>query len=238
MLNASDLVTVMNQCRVELTGVSDAQLKSTMFEVLDEFFRDTMSWQEEIVINVAPPAAQPTTPQGWQQALSYPITPVDGQIIALDGVTNTNGSFVGATMPMTGTAATQGDGNSTGAVVLLQSPPNQAQQYTVYVSKTVALPLTRDGYPIAPSWVLSKWHLAVKVGILGNLMNQKNKSYSDSKGALYNLTKFRQFIQNVRSAALRANTKGATAWRFPQSFRSTSQKGGVPVYGIGNDWSA
>lgn len=234
MLNPNDVNTVFNQCRVELTGVSEALLKSALFETLDEFFRDTSCWKEELTINVTPPASQPTTPQGWEQALSYPIAATEGQIIALDGVCNANGSPVRALLPMSGTAPTQM--GTSDAVVLLQDTPNQAQQYTVYVTKTVSLPLTRDNLPIAPAWVLQKWHLAIKAGILGMLQNQKNKSFSDLVGAKYNLAKFRQFVANARSAALRANTRGASAWRFPQSFRSVSQKGGVPTYGNGNDW--
>jgi hypothetical protein len=233
MLNPNDVNTVFNQCRVELTGVSEALLKSALFETLDEFFRDSSCWKEELTVNVAPPSPQPTTPQGWEQALSYPISPTEGQIIALDGVCNSNGSFVAATLPMSGTAASGLGGAD--AVLLLQGAPSQAQQYTVYVTKTVALPLTRDGLPAAPAWVLQKWHLAVKSGILGMLKNQKNKSYSDATGAKYNLSKFRQYVANVRSATLRANTRGASAWRFPQSFRSLSQKGGVPSYSTGNE---
>lgn len=224
MLNPSDIRTVMNQCRVELTGVSDALLRSVMYEVMDEFFRDTQSWKEAIPFNVTPLTATPSSPQAWDLALSYPIAPSEGQIIALDGVQHSNGTFTAALMPQVG-------------VVRLQNAPNTADTYTACVTKNVCLPLDREGFPIGPDWVLSRWHLAIKVGIMGNLMNQKNKSYSDDKGALYNLTKFRQFIANVRSAVLRGNTKGAQAWRFPQSFRTISQKGGVPVYGIGNDWS-
>lgn len=231
MLNPNDVSTVFNQCRVELTGVSEALLKAALFETLDEFFRDTSCWKEELTINVAPPVSTPTTPQAWEQALSYSISPVEGQIIALDGVCNASGSPVAALLPMSGTAATGLGGAD--AIVLLQGLPSMAQQYTVYVTKTVALPLTRDNLPIAPAWVLQKWHLAAKAGILGALQNQKNKSYSDTVGAKYNLSKFRQFIANVRSATLRANTRGASAWRFPQTFRSVSQKGGVPTYGSG-----
>lgn len=224
MFDPNDLRTVMDQCRVELTGVSDAMLKSMMYEVMDEIFRDTNSWKEAVPFNVAPPAQQPNTPQLLDRAVSYPIAVSEGQIIRLDGVINTNRSFIGALMPEVGT-------------VRLTHIPNFAQQYTAFVTKNIVLPLTRDGYPIGPEWLLKKWHLMVKHGIVGNLMNQKNKSYSDSKGALYNLQKYRQMIANLRSAVLRANTEGAAAWRFPQNFRSISQKGGVPVYATGNDWS-
>jgi len=224
MFDPRNLETVMNMCRVELTGVSDALLKATMFEVMDEFFRDTNSWREEIVFNVAPPATAPATPQQFQAATAYPITPSEGQIIRLDGVINGNRSQVAALMPEVG-------------VIHLTHVPNFAQQYTAFVTKNVSLPLTKDDYPIGPDWLLQKWHLAIKHGMIGYCMNQKNKSYSDIKGALYNLQKFRQFVANVRSAVLRANTIGAAAWRFPQQFRSISQKGGVPVYATGNDWS-
>lgn len=224
MLLNADVNTTLNQARVELTGISDAGLKAALFEVLDEFFRDTRSWKERVTVGVAPPATMPTTPAGWQQALSYPIAVSEGQIIALDGVLDSNGSGIGATMPEVDT-------------LLLQRQPNQAMQYFVCVSKTVSLPLTKDNLPIAPDWVLQKWHLVVKAGLLGTLMNQKNKSWSDAKGALYWLSKFRSGIQSVRSATLRANTTGATAWRFPQSFAARTQRGGVPVFGAGNDWN-
>ena len=225
MLDRNDIDTVINECRVELIGVSDAQLKSTMFEVMDEFFRDTRSWKEQIVFNVAPPATSPATQQQLATALTYPISPSEGQIVGLDGVFNNNGgTYVPAIMP---------DVEN----VLLAYLPNQASQYVACVWKNVSLPLTREGFPIAPQWVLQKWHIGIKEGMLGALMNQKNKSYSDPKGASYHLSKFRQFVQNVRTLTLRGNTYGAAAWRFPQSFQSRSQKGGVPVYGTGNDWS-
>lgn len=203
MLNHNDINTVMNQCRVELTGVSDAGLKAKMYEVMDEFFRDTSSWREQVPFNVIP------------TALTYDIVPSDGQIIRLDKVTDADGNFVPALMENIPT-------------VQLQHAPNQPLTYTATAVKNVVLPLTKDGFPMAPEWVLQKWHLAIKFGMIGALKNENNKSYSDKAGAAYNIGKFRQFVANVRSAVLRANTAGAQAWRFPQSFRATTQKGGVP----------
>lgn len=203
MLNPLDINVVMNQARVELTGVSDAGLKAKMYEAMEEFFRDTSSWREQIPFNVI------TT------ALAYTVVPAEGQIIRLEKVTDPGGYFVPALMEDIPT-------------VQLQNAPNQPVQYTATVTKNVCLPLTKDGYPIAPEWVLQKWHLAIKHGMIGMLKNENNKSYSDNKGAAYNLAKFRQMIANARSATLRANTAGAQAWRFPQSFRTTNQRGGVP----------
>ncbi len=212
MMNKQDINTVMNQCRVELTGVSDALLKSVMFEVLDEFFRDTSSWRETVDYTAIPDVA------------SYDLVVEEGQIIRLDCNYDANGSFVPALMRDIPT-------------LTLQHSLNTQQTLTAVVIKTVSLPLTSDGFPVAPDWVLQKWHLAIKHGMLGALKNQSNKSFSDGKGAVYNLAKFRQFIGNVRSAVLRANTAGASAWRFPQSFRAVSQKGGLPSIGSSNEWS-
>lgn len=211
MMNQRDIITVMNQCRVELTGVSDALLKSVMFEVLDEFFRDTSSWRETVDYTALP------------DVTSYDIVVEEGQIIRLDCNYDANGSFVPALMRDIPT-------------LTLQHALNTQQTLTAVVIKSVSLPLTSDGFPVAPEWVLQKWHLGIKHGMLGVLKNQSNKSFSDGKGAVYNLAKFRQFVGNVRSAVLRANTAGASAWRFPQSFRANTQKGGLPSIGSSNEW--
>lgn len=203
MLNPNDINTVMNQCRVELTGVSDALLKSQFYEVLDEFFRDTSSWRTQVTFTVIP------------DVTSYNITVDEGQIIRLDKVVDGSGSFVPALMADIPT-------------VVLQHAPNQQQEYNATVIESVSLPLDSKGFPVAPEWVLQKWHLAIKHGILGGLKNQGNKSFSDAPRAEYHLRKFRQMIGNVRSAVLRANTAGAQAWRFPQSFRASTQQGAVP----------
>jgi hypothetical protein len=203
MLNPNDLNVVMNQCRIELTGVSDAMLKAQMFEVLDEFFRDTSSWRSQVTFNAT------------SDTNLYDVIVDEGQIIRLDKVTDSAGNFAPALMADIPTLS-------------LQSAPNSAQTYTATVIQTVSLPLGSKGFPVAPEWVLQKWHLAIKHGIIGEIKSQNGKSYSDAPGAVYHLKKFRQMIGNVRSAVLRANTSGAQAWRFPQSFRSDSQRGGVP----------
>lgn len=206
MLVKADITQLMNQLRVELVGVSDAQLKARMFDTMAEFFNDSSAWTEVLSLPVI------TT------ARSYAIAPTDGRILRLSGVADANGAFISALMPDVGT-------------VVLKYAPNVAQTYYVKVVKTVTLPTTKDGYPIAPDWTLAQWHNAIKEGMLGNMMNEKNKSYSDPKGALYHLTKFRKGITDARVSTQRANTEGAQAWRFPQQFRANTQQGGVPSFG-------
>lgn len=206
MMNPSDVNVVMNQARVELTGVSDASLKAQFYEVLDEFFRDTSSWRTQVQFTAIP------------NTLAYNLVVDEGRIMRLDNVVDLNGSFIPALMADIPT-------------VTLKHSPNTSQVYTATVIQNISLPLDGKGFPVAPDWLLQQWHLAIKHGIIGGLKTQNNKSFSDAPGGRYNLQKFRQMIGNVRSAVLRANTAGAQAWLFPQSFRTGTQRGGVPTFG-------
>ncbi len=211
MLLDQDVRQLVNQCFVELTGASEAGVKAKMFEVMTEFFNDSSCWRECIPFNAVP------------DKTVYHLQPVEGQIIRLSGVSDVNNTFYPALMA-----------DMSANHITLRHAPNTAQQLFAKVVKNVSLP-THKGIPIAPDWVLQKWHLGIKHGIVGQLMNEQNKSYSDKKGALYNLSQFRRYINEARAQSLRANTEGAAAWRFPQTFRANTQQGGVPTLGTGND---
>jgi hypothetical protein len=113
-----------------------------MFEVLDEFFRDTSSWRETVDYTALP------------DVTSYDLVVEEGQIIRLDCNYDANGSFVPALMRDIPT-------------LTLQHALNTQQTLTAVVIKTVSLPLASDGFPVAPDWVLQKWHLGIKHGMLG-----------------------------------------------------------------------
>lgn len=215
MLQQMDVDNLMNQLRVELLGSSDILLQSMMYQVMTEFFNDSSFWTEGIQINAQP------------QVHAYQITPTEGQIIRLasvvhlgfDNLGHVNGHyFVPALMPEIG-------------VVHAEHAPANAETWMAHVVKNVSLPTLKGGVPIAPEFTLKQWFLAIKEGILGNMMNQADKSWSSPKQALYHLSKFRRYINEARSIKLRANTVGASAWRFPQGYRVNSQQGGVPSFG-------
>lgn len=205
MLNKADTERLMREVQVELIGASELHIKAKLFDILTEFYYDSGSWQETISVPVV---------AGTQL---YDITPVEGQILRLVVVTDAGGYFQSALMPCVGQ-------------LVLKYIPNVSQTFTATVAKSVVAPVAKDGWPIAHEQTLREFYLAIKEGMLGNLMNEKNKSYSDSKGALYHLTKFRKGITDARIATLRANTNGAQAWRFPQAFRANTQQGGVPSF--------
>lgn len=205
-INKVDFDQLMNQAKVTLTGASDAGLKGAFYDVCTEFLNDSSAWTEDILVPIL------TT------RLTYPVATAEGQIIRLIGVTDGEDNFVSALMA------------NVGEIQLAYYPNNNAT-YTVRVVKNVSLPTSRDDIPLGPSWLLPLWHVGLLDGLLGKMMIQPQKSYSSEKAGPYHLKRFRDAIARARVATLRANTNGATAWRFPQSFRSSSQQGGVPSSG-------
>lgn len=211
-INKVDYEQLMKQAKVTLTGASDAGLNGAFYDVCAEFLNDSSSWTEEILVPVL------TT------RLDYPMAVAEGQIIRLQGLTDGERNFVPALMSNVGE-------------LQLASYPNDNATYTATVVKNVSLPTTRDDMPIAPSWLLPLWHVGLLDGLLGKMMLQPQKSYSSEKAGPYHLKRFRDAIARARVSKLRANTNGATAWRFPQQFRSTNQQGGVPSIGSSGERS-
>jgi hypothetical protein len=225
MIQQQDWDQLMNQARVKLTGASDKGLFAEFYDVLTEFLNDTSLWTEHITVPYVP------------GTLVYPLFIPEGQMIRLNGVVDwgtdvpnltikaPNGtSFVPALMPLPGTLA-------------IKHPFNTAGYMLVTVTVNTALPTDKKMMPDAPDWLLPMYHVDLLDGLLGKMMTQVNKSYSNAKQGEYHLRRFRVGIGKGRSAKLRANTIGASAWRFPQQFRSTSQQSGVPAIGSANERS-
>jgi hypothetical protein len=209
-LRKIDVEQLFNEARVQLVGVSEGGLRGSFYDVMAEFFNDSSCWTQGVPIAVVPGT--------WCYSAAVP----EGQIIRMVGVSDLNCNFVPALMPEVG-------------VVQLKYPPNTAQTYNAQFVTNVALPNGRDELPIAPHWVLPIWHVGILDGILGKMMGQVNKSYSNPASSAYHLKRFRDAIARARISKLRANTDGAQAWRFPQSFRTAGQQGGVPAIVSGTE---
>jgi hypothetical protein len=197
---------LMGQANVALTGASDAELKVQLFDVLEEFFRDSNCWQEAIFFTVIP------------DTLEYPLTPLTGRIVRLNGVLDQNNVPQQAVMPEVGT------------VRFLYPYSNPQPMRAVFV-KNVTDPLSCNP-PNVPDWVLPLYGNGILRGIIGNMMLQPGQSYSNQALSLSHLRKFRDVIAQARVATMRANTIGAQAWTFPQSFRTNSQRGGVSTANV------
>src|ERR1035437_5233571 len=113
MIDRQDIELLLNRARVSLAGASADELKMSLFDVLTEFFNDTSSWTEAVPINAI------------AGTKLYPLMPVEGQIIRLLGVIDTNNLPVPALMPVVGQ-------------VMLAFDPNATVQYSATVVKNVS----------------------------------------------------------------------------------------------------
>jgi hypothetical protein len=213
-----DFDAFMNQCRIKLIGASDSGIKEELFDVLDEFCEYSGAWQETLTV----PVLAGTTSGGVSTNVIYTLNPShDGYIIRLVGVWDPNVIPQPAFMP-----TFDGGPNAVGPLQLV-NPVNQNQTFTVTVAKTVKRPTTRDNIPIFSDTLFRRYHRVLQDGVVGKLMGQPNKPFSNTQMAQTHQARFQQGISTARVQVQRQNTLGAQAWSFPQTFRTRGQRGGV-----------
>lgn len=195
----------LNQARIKLPGASDLGLKAELYEVLREFFEDTNAWTEIIPIQVIAGTTE------------YRLVVRDGgRIIRLIGVRDHNQLPVAAFMPTLGTVTLVNPTNT--------NPPSE---WEVKVVKNVTLPTQRDDMPIAPDDLFVQYDTILLDGLLGRMMGQQAKTYSNSQMSVYHLRRFRTGTVAARTDIKRQHTVGAQTWTYPQQFRVHGQRGGV-----------
>ena len=227
-----DLTYLLNQARVALPGASDAGIKHTLYQVLHEFFDTTSAWKQDVQINVEP----------YVQA--YIVSVPAGQIIRLFTVLDSNlfqqpavllapsqpGPPGGSTLNPSNSGTPPNPSSETDFMtVMLQLQYSQPQIFTVSLITNVTQPSGREGIPEYPDWTLSKFGRVILDGLLGTMMGQPSKSYTQDSLSVYHLKRFRDGMAMVRVAMTRSNSVGSQNWVFPQNYRTRNQRGGVSV---------
>lgn len=197
---------LIGQAKVALIGSSDAQLRVQLYDTLEEFFDGSCCWTENIGFTVIP------------ETLDYPLQVTQGRILRLVAVLNQHNLPENAIMPDIGT-------------IHFLYPYTQVQPMTAIVVKTVTDPLACYP-PNIPEWILPKHGLTLLHGILGNMMMIPAQSYTNPQMAQFHLGKFNDGVNGANVASTKMNTIGAQTWMFPQSHRSSSQRGGVSTYNV------
>lgn len=220
MLEKEDIEHFMAEAEVELTGASVSGIKLALYTVLDEFFQDSLSWREHIHVSVT---------AGIQD---YKILNKEGgRPVAFLGAFDGWRLGVPAFMPRFGEVRFKWPVQVT-SIPVTTTPPapqplSQTNPWLIVIAETVKKPTTREDFPVAPAWVLQVYFREILDGLLGKMMAQPSKSYSNQTQAAYHLKRFRQGIQIARVAAQRENTVGASNWRFPGGWQSNTQRGGM-----------
>lgn len=197
---------LLNQAEMRLVGVSQAALRAEFYDTMRIWFDETNCWQESIKFNVV------------KDVLNYPIVPSSGRITRLLGVVDQNKISQPGIMPTLG-------------IVSFQNPYSDTQTFTARVVLNVDTPFENRGVPQFPSWVIPQWGHYILDGLVSRAMMQPNKSWSNPQSAAMYNKLFYDGVGRVRSDVAKANTIGAQAWWFPQTWRSRGQRGGVSTTG-------
>jgi len=73
--------------------------------------------------------------------------------------------------------------------------------------------------------VLAKYRDDILDGLLGRMMTQPNKPYTNSQLAIFHMRKFVQACASARVEWQRNNTYRTQAWAFPGGFSGGTQRG-------------
>lgn len=217
-LEQKDVEFLLNQARIKLPGSSDGGIKTELFSVMKEFLKDSNSWIEHQQLMVT---------AGKHE---YLITPKEnGQIIRLIGVRDGNRIPVAASMPKVGPTGQLVVHQRIDISSVPQSTPGSLTSnapWTLAFVKNVDLPQTANQLPIAPSFALQQYSGVILDGILGHMMMEQAKSYTNASSAMYHLKRFRDGIGEARNDAWNQNMLGGARWVFPQNFATHNQRGG------------
>jgi hypothetical protein len=203
MANA-DMNRLMDHARIRLPGALDSAIQMELFSVMNEFFQTSNIWYEDIQFPVA------VTNDSYldnPDAYTYYVIPSQGTITRLAGVVNSQGFPQKAYMPIIGQ-------------VILGYSPNEADTYTARMMLTVSDPVTRDGYPEFPEWIMQKYGNDILDGVLARMMSQIAKPYSSPQMAQYHGRMFKQAVSQSKVEASHQNVYRGQNWRFPQTFAS------------------
>lgn len=212
--NPTDVEYVLNECRIKLPGSSDSGIKQELWGVIKEFLQDTNAWIEHQKLLVT------------RAVQCYNVVPRDGgQIIRLVGVVDGNRSPVSATMPTFGVLQI----NQRIDISSVDIPPTDHttasnHPWRFCIVKNIAFPSTKDQLPIAPDFVMSRYSGTIIDGVLGKMMLQQAKTYSNQSLGTYHLRRFRDGIGIAHNDAWNQNLFGGQRWRFPQNFATHTQR--------------
>jgi len=195
---------LIKNARVALPGSLDSAILLELFNVLDQFFRESGIWTEAIQFSV-----YPNDPAGTV----YYIEPESvSTIVRLISVANLDGFWQRAVMDI--------PGEVTFLTPVSLQEPDKYNIYTALVVLSIVDPVQRDGYPEFPAWILEKHGNGILHGLLGRMMAQPAKPYSNVSLAAQHLQGFRRAISTAATESVHRNVHNGQAWRFPQSFRT------------------
>lgn len=206
-----EIARLITNLQLRLPGALANAMQTEMFVVMDKFFKSSNIWREDITFEVAGQDPPNTT---------YTITPAGSSLInKLLWIYDVTDTTVVSPPQVMGGMRIPGE-----IVLSLQPAENRVYQATVVL--TVTDPTQRDGYVEFPDWILSKYRDVIEDGVLGRMMSQPNKPYTNLPLAQFHTRQFTSGVSTARVDAKTQNVYGAQTWRYPQTFAVYRQRRG------------
>jgi hypothetical protein len=198
------MTRLMNDVRLHLPGALDTVIQQEMFMMLTELCKNTNVWREDI-----PVALQ-------LNVTSYQLVPTGtANIFRLMWVLDSNQLMVPAGM------------STPGQLDLVNPPSSPAQVLTVTatVAEKPVDPVDNQNFPQFPSSILDQYRDDMLDGIVGRMMTQPAKPYTNKEMGTYHLRRWRTAMARIRVEQQRANGFRIQAWSYPQTFQTTPRRG-------------
>ena len=202
-MSNADVLRLVTNAQIRLPGATVGTVQQELFMVADEFFKESNVWREDIEFAV---------PGNDPNGTVYQATPTGNVVIdKLMWIRNSDGGG-----RIFGQMSVPGE-------ITLATYPSSPARYIATVALTVSDPTQRDGYVSFPDWVLSKYRGVLLNGLLGKMMSQPAKPYTNTQLSVYYIKLFNSGKSAARVEAQRGNLFRAQAWNFP-SFGGKSQR--------------
>lgn len=187
---------LIQNLRMQLPGALDDIIKFELFNVYDEFFKNTNVWTEDVTF---------VTVEGRQDYIVE--NSAQTRVHRLDGVYSED-----LTTQYPATMVEPG-------LVVLTNEVTAEVTLVARLICTVLDPANEDtGLPTIPEALLKNHYLCFVHGCLSRMMNQPAKPYSNERLAVYHGRKFRDMMAIARGDQRRANMMDGQRWRFPRGF--------------------
>jgi hypothetical protein len=189
--NSQLLQRIINNAQIHLPGAIEDVFKVELYNVCEEFFKTTNTWQEMVPFVTI------------QDKRVYEIVPTVGLFVRLMNVTDQDGF--------------QRIGWMTDDMFLtLRDTPTGGSEYTAFLAVTCVDPVKKDGWPEAPEDLLKKFYEPLLEGLLGRMMLQPSKPYSSPDLGVMHMRRFHDRMAVARTEQLHQSTYNAQSWRFPK----------------------
>jgi hypothetical protein len=194
----TDLGALLEHAQVRLPGALPETIKLELDALMNDFCDATNVWNLGIPFTTQP------------NVTDYELTVNNGLINRVLNVVGADNRVMPATFQMPDTLS-------------LVHTPTSEQELTVNVGL-----IPDNSSPLeVPCWIYAQYRNCLLDGVIGRMMSQTSKPYSNDKAAVFHLRNYAKGAQQAKNDVLHQFMFRGQGWMFPQSIRTRNQRGWI-----------